>query len=175
ADGEFPTRKTDQIKSRDLCWSRDRQQTCRIQKGLYSGRGRVIPNFRMRLLRVVLFRPKRAAAPSLPPITHPASRKTFMMCSRSTASSVTGPASLTSRSFVGFLSSPRGTSRTEPRERITARQISIRCRDYAHIDANGFSAAQSLKFLLLEHAQQFRLQLKRNFFNLIEEDRTAMS
>src|SRR6185369_15430383 len=54
------------------------------------------------------------------------------------------------------------------------RQISVGRRDDAHVDANCFSAPQPLKFVLLEHAQQFRLQLKWNLFNFVEKDRTPM-
>ena len=57
----------------------------------YTGRGRVIPNFRIRLFSVVRFKPRRAAAPAVPPITQPVWRKTFMMCSRSTTSSKVEP------------------------------------------------------------------------------------
>ena len=79
----------DHMKSRDLSRSHRLNHNSGCSQGLggrfsggdvasYCGRGRVIPSFRIRLFKVVRFMPRRAAAPALPPITHPASRKTFM-------------------------------------------------------------------------------------------------
>ena len=62
------------------------QTQCSVR--IYEARGRVIPSFRILLLRVVRFRPSRAAAPVGPAITQFDSPNTRRMCSRSTDSSV---------------------------------------------------------------------------------------
>src|SRR5262245_54878455 len=46
--------------------------------------------------------------------------------------------------------------------------------DQSYIDTMGLRAAEALKFLLLEHAQQFRLQRERNIADFVEEQRAAV-
>ncbi len=50
----------------------------------------------------------------------------------------------------------------------------IRSRDHAHVDFLSGVAAQALKFLLLQDAQQLGLQLQRNVTDLVEEERSLV-
>ena len=53
-------------------------------------------------------------------------------------------------------------------------EILIGCRHHAHIDVTGIRAAQPFKLLLLQDAQQFRLQFERNVADFIQEQRAAV-
>src|SRR4029077_18873617 len=50
-----------------------------------------------------------------------------------------------------------------------SRQVSMRRRDQANVDMNCFVAAQPLELLLLQSAQQFRLQLQADVADFIQE------
>src|SRR4051794_10948228 len=53
-------------------------------------------------------------------------------------------------------------------------EILVRCRDHAHIDADGLLAAHFLERLLLQYAQNFRLRLQAHVADLVEEERAAV-
>src|SRR3954453_15573002 len=52
-----------------------------------------------------------------------------------------------------------------------SRQIAMSCGDEPHIHLMSAVAAESLKFLLLQDAQQLRLKLERDVANLVEKER----
>ena len=54
------------------------------------------------------------------------------------------------------------------------RQITIGRRDQPYIDADRARAAEPLEFLLLQHAEEFRLQLEGNVTDFVEEQRSAV-
>jgi hypothetical protein len=56
--------------------------------------------------------------------------------------------------------------------RHTLGQIAIRGGDQAHIHPDGPNSTQPLKLLVLQRAQQFRLQFQRNIAYFIQEERT---
>src|SRR5882724_1313840 len=53
-------------------------------------------------------------------------------------------------------------------------EVLIGCGHHAHVDMTGMRAAQSFELLLLQDAQQLRLQLKRNIADFIQEQRAAI-
>src|SRR5262245_51429005 len=71
----------------------------------------------------------------------------------------------------------------EPIEQITAErarancclQISIGGCNYSYVCLNGLIAADSLKFTLLQHAQERNSSFHREFTDLIQEDRPSIS
>ena len=54
------------------------------------------------------------------------------------------------------------------------REIAVGRRHEPDVDADGAVAAQPLELLLLQHAQEFRLQLERNVADFVEEQRAAV-
>jgi hypothetical protein len=48
-------------------------------------------------------------------------------------------------------------------------KIAVRCRDYPHVGFPGDVFTHSFELALLQHTQQFRLQLKRNLSNFVQE------
>ena len=53
-------------------------------------------------------------------------------------------------------------------------QIAIRRRDQPHIDLDGMRPAHSLKFALLQNAQQLHLQRRSQFSNLVQKHHAAI-
>src|SRR4029079_10537470 len=53
-------------------------------------------------------------------------------------------------------------------------QIAIRRRDDAHVHAHGLGAADGLELLLLQHAQELHLRIRRKLAHLVEEERAAV-
>src|SRR5438093_1375349 len=58
--------------------------------------------------------------------------------------------------------------------RYFLRQIRVRGSHQASIHTNRSRAAQALKFLFLEHAQELRLKLERDVADLVEKDRATV-
>ena len=54
------------------------------------------------------------------------------------------------------------------------REVAVRGRHQAHVNAHGPRAAQSLKLLLLQHTEQLGLQLRRNIAHFIEKQCPCM-
>src|SRR5215471_8835640 len=53
-------------------------------------------------------------------------------------------------------------------------QVPVGRRDDAHVDFDRPRAAEALELLLLEHPQQFRLELESNLADFIEEESAAI-
>jgi len=53
-------------------------------------------------------------------------------------------------------------------------EITIGCGNHTHADANGATAANRFKFLLLKHTEQFHLRLNWQFADFIKKDRAAI-
>ena len=53
-------------------------------------------------------------------------------------------------------------------------EVAIRRRHQPDVDADRPGAAEPLELLLLQHAQQLRLQLQRNVADLVQEQRAAV-
>ena len=54
------------------------------------------------------------------------------------------------------------------------RQVAVRGRHQPHVHLDRLRSAEALELLLLEHAQQLGLQLRRDVADLIEEQRPLM-
>src|SRR6266567_6081942 len=50
-------------------------------------------------------------------------------------------------------------------------EIPVGSRDHAHVDLDGMVTADALEFVFLKYAQELRLKSRRNFSDLIEEQR----
>ena len=53
-------------------------------------------------------------------------------------------------------------------------EVAVRRRDQAHVDAQRARAAEALELLLLEHAQELRLELDRDVAHFVQEERSAV-
>jgi hypothetical protein len=49
-------------------------------------------------------------------------------------------------------------------------EIPVRCRNNADIDFDGIRSAEALELAFLEHAEEFDLNVERNFADLIQEN-----
>ena len=92
------------------------------------------------------------------------------------------------RTSAGMSSRPLAQRRIENREHVEAvveiaaellvgdhlREVAVGRRDQPDVDADGPGAAQALELLLLQHAQELRLQLERDVADLVEEQRAAI-
>ncbi len=54
------------------------------------------------------------------------------------------------------------------------RQVGIGRRHYAHVHSQRARTSESFEFLLLKHAQQFRLQIEWNVLDFVEKDRSLV-
>src|SRR5262249_13903301 len=55
------------------------------------------------------------------------------------------------------------------------REVGVSCSHDSHVHAQGARTPQAFELLFLKHAQQFRLQIQRDVFDLIEKDRSLVS
>src|SRR4029077_11039062 len=70
----------------------------------------------------------------------------------------------------------------EPIEQITAKragcdgrvQVPVGGRNHSHVDANGLSSTNPVKFPLLQHAQERNLRLRWKLPDFIEEERATI-
>src|SRR5262249_14873575 len=54
------------------------------------------------------------------------------------------------------------------------KQVAVRCRQDPHIDPDRSTTADAVEFALLQDAEQFRLGVRGQFADLVEEDRAAL-
>ena len=67
----------------------------------------------------------------------------------------------------------RGRSRNSP-ARDQLLEVAVRRGDDPHVDPDRLRAADALELLLLEHAQELRLQVERQVADLVQEERAAV-
>src|SRR5208282_2275814 len=53
-------------------------------------------------------------------------------------------------------------------------QVAVRCRQNPHIDSDWSSTADAVELALLQDAEQFRLGVRGQLADLVEEDRAAL-
>src|SRR5262245_56084666 len=78
------------------------------------------------------------------------------------------------RHFHGNGREPRGEVRPEALGTNSRGKAAARGRDDAHIDGDGSRRAETLKSMVLEHAQEFQLNSRAHVANLMQKKRSLV-